>query len=169
MPALRCRAAGYEHVNVKLEVVGRTSCPKWHADTVTLRSLVTYVGQVGSVAFNGFPCLVSCRCCLSCYSPPCLDGYQASLLSAVRHRRPAPVLLALLLGDVVSNAALCAAAAAPPLSRARGLLTTGAMGYAVGYAQQRPLGLRPLHEHEGHAGSRSRIIICLSVDRLESL
>ncbi|KAG1666833.1 hypothetical protein FOA52_009457 [Chlamydomonas sp. UWO 241] len=36
---------GYTRVNVKLEVIANTKCPKWHADHVGLRLLCTYVGD----------------------------------------------------------------------------------------------------------------------------
>mmetsp|Transcript_16719 Transcript_16719/g.36171 ORF Transcript_16719/g.36171 Transcript_16719/m.36171 type:complete len:245 (+) Transcript_16719:327-1061(+) len=39
------RHLGYDELSVKLEVVRRTSCPKWHADSVGMRCLCTYVGQ----------------------------------------------------------------------------------------------------------------------------
>lgn len=35
---------GYERVRAKLEVLGGTPCPRWHADHVGVRLLVTYAG-----------------------------------------------------------------------------------------------------------------------------
>lgn len=37
-------AAGYERVRARLEVLGGTPCPRYHADHVAVRMLVTYAG-----------------------------------------------------------------------------------------------------------------------------
>ncbi|KAJ9519780.1 hypothetical protein QJQ45_013450 [Haematococcus lacustris] len=42
------------HVNVKLEVLHATPCPRWHADHVTARLLVTYLGPGTEFVENRF-------------------------------------------------------------------------------------------------------------------
>ena len=44
-PAKDLILPGYDSINVKLEVVPWTKCPRWHADSVGLRLLCTYVGR----------------------------------------------------------------------------------------------------------------------------